>query len=66
MASTEPCREPLSVGVVDDQVVVTGARATGVALTPEAAAETAARLQSAAAHARENAPYASQACANEA
>ena len=66
MATMEPCQEPLIVGVVDDEVVVTGARATGVALTPDAATETAARLQAAAAHARENASYASQTCANEA
>ena len=66
MGTMEPYAEPLAVGVIEDEVVVTGPGATGVALTADAAAETAQRLEAAARRARASAPYASQASANEA
>ena len=66
METIEAYAEPLSVGVVDDEVVLTGPGAVGVALTAEAALETADRLHAAARCARENGGYASQTSANEA
>ena len=67
MATMEAYQEPLAVGVVDHEVVVTGPGAVGVALTPEAAAETAERLHAAARCALQSeADYASQASANDA
>jgi len=62
--------EPLVVGVVEDDIVLTGDGRVGIALTPEAAAETAERLRAAAKRVRERPAeprsYASQASANEA
>ena len=67
MATLDAYPEPLRVGVVDDEIVVTGPGGVGVALTPEAAAATAQRLDAAARQVRDPAgPYASQATANEA
>jgi hypothetical protein len=66
METIEAYAEPMRVGVVDGEVVVTGPGAVGVALTADAADETAARLRAAALCARENAVYASQTSANEA
>ena len=69
MGSLDAHPEPLVVGVVEDDIVLTGDGRVGIALTPEAAAETAERLHAAAKRVRERPrepePYASQATANE-
>ena len=70
MGTLDAHPEPLVVGVVEDEIVLTGEGRVGIALTPEAAAETAERLRAAAERVRrrpkEPRSYASQASANEA
>ena len=70
MSTLDAYGEPLVVGVVEDEIVLTGHGRVGIALTPEAAAETAERLRAAAERVQGQRPaeprsYASQACANE-
>ena len=65
MGTLDAHPEPLVVGVVEDEIVLTGDGRVGIALTAEAAAETADRLRAAAQRVQERSGYASQACANE-
>ena len=65
MTTLDAHPEPLVVGVVENEIVLTGDGRVGIALTPEAAAETAERLRAAARRVQERPGYASQACANE-
>ena len=69
MSTLDAYGEPLVVGVVEDEIVMTGEGRVGIALTPEAAAETAERLRAAAQRVQERPAeprsYASQASANE-
>ena len=69
MSTLDAHGKPLVVGVVEDEIVLTGEGRVGIALTPEAAAETAERLQAAAQRVQKRdsarTGYASQACANE-
>ena len=65
MGTLDAHPEPLVVGVVEDEIVLTGEGRVGIALTPEAAAETAERLRAAAQRVQARPGYASQACANE-
>jgi hypothetical protein len=50
---SEPFSEPMTVRVVENEVVVLGPDAVGISLTPEAAEESAHRLLEAAKRARE-------------
>ena len=69
MSTLDAYGEPLVVGVVEDEIVLTGEGRVGIALTPEAAAETGERLRAAAKRVQEGRTgpksYASQASANE-